>query len=123
MLYKPNQWWYYWYMEMNEYQKKAVETGVYPEKAKIIYPALGLGSEAGEVMGKVKKWVRGDDGDGGMSKERLDALKDELGDILWYIAVLAHDLGFELSDIAQSNTAKLQSRKERGTIRGDGDKR
>ena len=110
-------------MELNEYQKKALITALYPDKAKIIYPTLGLASEAGEIAGKVKKWVRGDDGDGPMSKERLTALKDELGDVLWYIAVLAKDLGFELDEIAKLNVEKLSSRKERGVLQGDGDKR
>lgn len=110
-------------MELNEYQKKALETAMHGEKYKIIYPAIGLGNEAGEVLGKIKKWLRGDDGEGEMSKERKEALRDELGDVLWYIATLAHDLGFELDDVAKVNVEKLRSRKERGTIKGDGDKR
>ena len=110
-------------MEFNEYQKKALSTAVYPEKYKIIYTAVGLGNEAGEVLGKIKKWMRGDDGEGQMSEERRQAIKEELGDVLWYIAVLAHDLDLPLDEIAQKNVDKLQSRKERGTIRGDGDKR
>ena len=111
-------------MELNEYQKKALTTVVYNQKYKIMYPALGLGEEAGEVMGKVKKWLRGDDGaDGAMSAERKEALKAELGDVLWYLAVLANDLGLRLEEVAQSNVDKLQSRKERGTIKGDGDVR
>ena len=110
-------------MELNEYQKKALTTAGHAEKYKIIYPALGLGNEAGEVMGKVKKWLRGDDGEGAMSAERKEAIKGELGDVLWYLAVLAHDLGLPLEDVAQKNVEKLQSRKERGTIKGDGDKR
>ena len=108
-------------MEFNEYQKRALGTASYPEKYKIIYPAVGLGNEAGEVMGKIKKWMRGDDGEGKMSEERRHALKDELGDVLWYIAVLAHELDLSLEEIAQKNVDKLQSRKERGTIKGDGD--
>lgn len=110
-------------MELNEYQKKALTTALYPEKYKIIYAALGLGSESGEVMGKIKKWLRGDDGEGAMSDERREAIKGEMGDILWYLAVLAHDLDFSLEDIAKENINKLQSRKERGTLKGDGDKR
>lgn len=109
-------------MELNEYQKKALTTAMHPEKYNIIYPALGLGNEAGEVMGKIKKWLRGDDGEQ-ISDERKDALKGELGDVLWYLAVLAHDLGIDMNDVAQSNIDKLQSRKDRGTIQGDGDVR
>ncbi len=111
-------------MELNEYQKKALTTAAYSQKYKILYPALGLGEESGEVMGKVKKWLRGDDGDDGvMSAERKQALKEELGDVLWYLAVLSKDLGLELEDVAQTNVVKLKSRKERGVIKGNGDNR
>ena len=114
-------------MELNEYQKKALSTAGHSEKYKVIYPALGLGNEAGEVLGKVKKWLRGDDANkadsGEMSSERVEALKGELGDVLWYLAVLAHDLGLELDDVAEANVEKLQSRKARGVLKGDGDKR
>jgi NTP pyrophosphatase (non-canonical NTP hydrolase) len=110
-------------MELNEYQKKAITTALYPEKYKVIYPALGLGNESGEVLGKIKKWLRGDDGVEVMSTERKEAIQGELGDVLWYLAVLANDLGVSLEDIAQENIEKLQSRKERGILKGDGDKR
>ena len=112
-------------MNLNEYQKKAIETAVYNEKYKIIYPALGLGDEAGEVLGKVKKWLRGDDGniEGEMSEERRNALKLEIGDVLWYLAILTRDLGFEFNDVAEANIEKLKSRKERGAIKGTGDYR
>ncbi|MBY0376828.1 nucleoside triphosphate pyrophosphohydrolase family protein [Patescibacteria group bacterium] len=110
-------------MNLNEYQQKALSTAGHAEKHKIIYPALGLGNESGEVLGKIKKWIRGDDGEGEMSAERKQALKEELGDVLWYLAVLSHDLGLDLDDVAEVNVAKLQSRKERGTLKGDGDKR
>lgn len=109
-------------MDLDEYQKKAIATALYPEKYKIIYPALGLGNEAGEVQGKIKKWLRGDDGET-MSEERTEALKGELGDVLWYLAVLANDLGLSLEEVAKANVEKLQSRQERGTLSGDGDVR
>ncbi len=110
-------------MNFEEYQNKAKETALYPDKYRVVYPALGLGNEAGEVMGKIKKWLRGDDGDGPMSKERIELLEGELGDVLWYLAVLASDLGLSLEDVAKSNLDKLQSRKDRGVLKGDGDKR
>ena len=110
-------------MELNVYQKKALETALFPEKYKVIYAAMGLGNEAGEVLGKIKKWLRGDDGDGDMSEERRLALKEELGDVLWYLAVLANDLGLDLNNIAEINIEKLKSRNERGKLKGDGDKR
>ena len=109
-------------MNLNDYQKKALTTALYPKKYKIIYAALGLGNEAGEVQGKIKKWLRGDDGED-MSDERREVLKGELGDVLWYLAVLAADLGLDLDDVAESNLSKLQSRQQRGTLQGDGDTR
>ncbi len=111
-------------MDFNEYQKKAVSTAIYKPENKIIYPALGLGNEAGEVLGKIKKWLRDDDTTGGaMSAERKEAIKGELGDVLWYLAVLANDVDLSLGEVAEENVNKLQSRKERGTIKGDGDVR
>lgn len=110
-------------MELNEYQKKAISTAVYPKKYKIIYPAMGVGDEAGEVLGKVKKWMRGDDGKGKMSAERKEKITDEMGDVLWYLAVLASDLGVSFDDIAKANVNKLQLRKKKGKLKGDGDKR
>lgn len=110
-------------MQLNEYQKKALSTAVYPKKYKVIYPAIGLGNEAGEVLGKIKKWMRGDDGKGKMSAERKEKLMDEMGDVLWYLAVLAEDLEVSLDDIAKGNVNKLQLRKVKGKLKGDGDKR
>jgi NTP pyrophosphatase (non-canonical NTP hydrolase) len=112
-------------MELNEYQQKALTTSLrkYSKEYNIVYPALGLGEEAGEVMGKIKKWLRGDDGPGEMTEERRTALKFELGDVLWYLAVLANDLGLTLEEVARANNEKLQLRKEKGTLMGDGDKR
>ncbi|OHB10625.1 MAG: hypothetical protein A3G05_00830 [Candidatus Zambryskibacteria bacterium RIFCSPLOWO2_12_FULL_45_14] len=110
-------------MNLSEYQKKALKTALFPKKYKVIYAAMGLGNEAGEVLGKIKKWLRGDDGNGAMSKERRLALRDELGDVLWYLAVLSRDLGLNLDDIAKLNIEKLESRKKRGALKGDGDKR
>ena len=85
-------------MDLNDYQNAARRTAVYAEPHRVIYPALGLASEAGEVAGKIKKVLRDQDGD--FAQAPTDALKDELGDTLWYIAVLAADLGLCLEDIA-----------------------
>ena len=106
-------------MNLNDYQQQARTTAIY--KDKIIYPTLGLCGESGEVAEKIKKLLR--DADGEMDNKRLEALKKELGDCLWYIANLASDLGLDLEDIAQTNLNKLFSRKERGRIQGDGDNR
>lgn len=108
-------------MSLNEYQKGALETAVYPEQYRVIYPALGLAGEAGEVADKIKKVIR-DEGGKVDEQRRMDVAK-EIGDVLWYCAVLASDLGFELEEIGRMNYEKLKSRKERGKIGGSGDNR
>lgn len=107
-------------MDINEYQKRALETAIYPEKYRVIYPALGLAGEAGEVADKVKKIMRGDSE---LDSGRRHDIAMEIGDVLWYCATLANDLGFSLEEIARMNYAKLKSRQERGKISGDGDNR
>ncbi len=103
------------------YQKVALTTAIYPREQAIIYPTLGLTGEAGEVANKVKKIIR----DGSNSKDEglVQAISSEIGDCLWYIAVLASDIGVKLSDIASDNLVKLEKRKEKGTIHGSGDDR
>jgi NTP pyrophosphatase (non-canonical NTP hydrolase) len=109
-------------MNFNEYQTKSRKTAKYPAIGHpVIYPALGLVNEAGEVAGKIKKVFR--DKEGQISAETREALKAELGDVLWYIAQVATELNISLDEIAESNIAKLYDRLERGKIRGDGDYR
>jgi NTP pyrophosphatase (non-canonical NTP hydrolase) len=87
----------------------------------IVYPTLGLVNEAGEVAGKVKKIFR--DKDGMVSDTDREALKGELGDVLWYLAQICTELNLSLADVAAANLQKLFSRLERGQIRGEGDYR
>ena len=109
-------------MDFTDYQAKARKTARYPVIGHpVIYPTLGLANEAGEVAGKIKKVFR--DKDGQISEETREALKAELGDVLWYIAQVATELGLSLDEIAEHNIAKLHDRLERGKIRGDGDNR
>lgn len=110
---------------MDEYQGKTRDTANYPEAQTgsvlaLTYVGLGLG-EAGEVQGKIKKVLR-DDG-GIVTEEKRAAIVGELGDVLWYVARLADELGLDLSEIATRNLDKLSSRKERGVIGGSGDNR
>ena len=98
----------------NEYQEKCKATAIYPKKDAIAYLSLGLVSEAGEVAGKVKKNIR----DGTESN-----VASEIGDVLWYCAVLASDLNVSLGTIAAQNIEKLERRKSLGTLQGSGDKR
>ena len=108
-------------MDLNDYQAAARRTAIYAERHRVIYPALGLASEAGEVAGKIKKVLRDHGGD--FARVPTGALKDELGDVLWYVAVLAGDLGLSLDQIASDNLAKLRSRLARGRLGGAGDER
>jgi NTP pyrophosphatase (non-canonical NTP hydrolase) len=109
-------------MEFNEYQKEARRTAMYPNLGKnFVYPTLGLAGESGEVAEKIKKVIR--DGNGVVSDEKKEELSKELGDVLWYVANLAEELGLELEFIAQRNLEKLRSRQDRGKLKGDGDNR
>ena len=107
--------------DLDLYQKVALTTAIYPREQAIIYPTLGLTGEAGEVANKVKKIIR--DGSNSKDEKLVSEIKSEIGDCLWYIAVLANDFNIKLSDIASTNLIKLENRKEKGTIRGSGDQR
>lgn len=108
-------------MTFKDYQDKAVETAIYGAGNKIIYPALGLANEAGEVLGKIKKVLR--DKEGVFTEETNKAIGDEIGDVLWYIAALARDLDISLEDVADRNIQKLLDRRARNVIQGSGDNR
>lgn len=118
-------------MNMDEYQAQAMATAIYP--LPVIYPALKLAGEAGEVAEKVGKLIR-DKGlmktegpcvyfMGAVSDEDRVALQKELGDVLWYVAALASDLGLSLGEVAKANVEKLASRAQRGVLTGSGDNR
>jgi NTP pyrophosphatase (non-canonical NTP hydrolase) len=110
-------------MTFDEYQKQALTTAITnpdPLMDKTIW-AMGVSGEAGEVIEKWKKIVAYKDGK--ISDEDLAELGKELGDVVWYIAVLADSLGLSFDDIMQKNLAKLASRKERGVTKGKGDNR
>ena len=92
-----------------------------PTDDPIVYPTLGLVNEAGEVAGKIKKIFR--DKNGVISDDDREALKHELGDVLWYLTQICTNLDLTLEDVAEANLDKLFSRLERGQIQGDGDHR
>lgn len=111
-------------MTLNEYQTCALETAVFPGRGDfqgLMYLGLGLAGEAGEVTDNLKKAWRDDNGD--ITPMRKDAIKAELGDELWYIAVMAADLSMTLDEVARYNRYKLRSRQARGVLHGDGDNR
>ena len=107
--------------DLDMYQKVALTTAIYPREQAIIYPTLGLTGEAGEVANKVKKIIR--DGSDSKDEKLVSEIKAEIGDCLWYIAVLANDFDIKLSDIASTNLEKLANRKKNNTIHGSGDTR
>ena len=107
--------------DLDMYQQVAKTTAIYPREQAIIYPTLGLTGEAGEVANKVKKIIR--DGTNKNNENLVQEISAEIGDCLWYISVLADDIGVKLSDIANGNIEKLANRKKKGTIHGSGDTR
>lgn len=109
-------------MNFNDYQEFINKTAIYPHKGdNLAYPVLGLSGEAGEVADKVKKIIR--DHNGKITKELKDEIIKELGDVLWYLAALASELNVSLENVAEMNIHKLQDRKKRGVLQGEGDNR
>ena len=121
-------------MELNVYQKKAMETCM-PTCENISYMLLNLVGEVGEFASKIAKGIR----KGEMeitgnalcinnrrfteeSFERLDeSLMAEAGDILWQLSGLCTVMGWDLEKVAEYNLKKLAERKKNGTIAGNGD--
>jgi len=110
-------------MTFEEYQKKALSTvlSTGDEFKDLLHWVLGITGEAGEVAEKVKKIIR--DKNSVVTEDDKKELAKELGDVLWYLAVFANDLGVSMDEIAQTNLDKLASRKERGVLGGSGDNR
>ena len=110
-------------MRFDEYQKRALTTVLTTddEFKDMLHWVLGINGESGEIAEKVKKIIR--DKDGVVSDDDKKELAKEIGDVLWYLAVFADQLGVSLDDIADQNLAKLQSRKQRGVLGGSGDNR
>src|SRR5210317_1424149 len=105
-----------------DYQEKACETAIFPQHKAMEYLTLGLTGEAGEIANKVKKFIR----DGAVKDEYLAKriqIGYEIGDVLWYCAVLAEELEMNLGHIMENNLQKLADRKKRGTLSGSGDNR
>ena len=114
----------------DEYQKAAMSTAVYGNAqdgvdGNLVYPALGLAGEAGEYVDKVKKHWRNTQSMSAhnMTIEQKVEFAKELGDVLWYLAVSAKELGFTFKEVAQMNINKLLDRRKRGVIKSAGDNR
>ena len=104
------------------YENLAGQTAIFPKEKALEYLALGMTSEAGEVAGKVKKLIRDGDDVEGFEMKKI-AIASEIGDVLWYCAMMAKEVGVPLNDIMKENLKKLHGRKERGTLQGSGDER
>lgn len=109
-----------------QYQLAAHNTAFYPGVGTgnvdaLSYLFLKLNGEAGEAGEKFAKILRDKNGVGSQD-DRAEILK-ELGDVLWYVAMLADELDESLEEVANINIAKLASRQKRGTLRGSGDSR
>jgi len=104
------------------YENLAGQTAIFPKDKALEYLALGMTSEAGEVAGKVKKLIRDGEDVEGFEIKKL-AIASEIGDVLWYCAMMAKEVGVPLNDIMKENLKKLHSRKERGKLSGSGDDR
>ena len=100
------------HLTLEAYQWKARKTAVFPPEQAIPYLALGLNGEAGEVAEILKKVIRGKRD---LPSQR-DALISELGDVLWYVALLADQLGVNLTDVAARNLEKLEALQEEGRV-------
>lgn len=117
-------------MNLNDYQIRCQETAIYPNRGRnLVYPTLGLMGEAGEVAEKVKKFIRdwgycvGAPLDSQLTDEQVDVVTMELGDVLWYVAAIASELGISLTEVAMVNLGKLSSRQARQVLHGSGDRR
>jgi NTP pyrophosphatase (non-canonical NTP hydrolase) len=109
-------------LNFNEYQKLALRTAApKTKKNEIFHLVLGLVGEAGEIAEKYKKLVRDKASD--ESQVDKEDMKKELGDVLWYIAVLAEYLEIPFEEIADKNIAKMADRQKRDKIKGSGDNR
>ena len=109
-------------MDLDDYQRAALRTAAPRDKKnELLHLVLGLVGESGEIAEKFKKWVRDLDSD--ETRIDRDDVAKELGDVLWYVAVLADYLDLSLDDIGQANIAKLASRQQRGVLGGSGDNR
>ncbi len=98
------------------FQSECKKTAIYPRGQGLSYTALGLVNEAGEYAGKVKKFMR----DGVIDDK---AAASEIFDVLWYAAMCAEELGYDLSEVVEGGLRKLRDRQKRGVLGGSGDNR
>lgn len=113
-------------MDADAYQHYASATAIYPKGSQISalsYLGLKLNGEAGEVADLIGKHIRDDGNTTNITDERSTKIAYELGDVLWYVAMLSHEIGFNLNTIMHMNLDKLKKRKTTGTLQGEGSDR
>jgi len=113
-------------MDFNEYQIECRKTDVGTAAQDCLEPGwlyyvLGIAGESGELMEKIKKLFR--DKNGIIDAEFKEAVIKEMGDVQWYMARLADWFAIDFESIFVTNVEKLQSRKKRDKLHGDGDNR
>ena len=104
------------------YQISACKTAIFPKEKATEYLTLGLTGEAGEIANKVKKFIRDGAPPDEYESKKIE-IGYEIGDVMWYCAVLAEEMGMDLGHIMEKNLEKLADRKKRGTLSGSGDNR
>jgi len=112
-------------MDTQQYTEFTRTTAVYPKDLSLCYLILGLASEAGEVAGKYKKFLRGDlnENEPDLDLKIISGVINELSDVMWYVTRLCDELGITLEELMEVNHSKLSKRLENNTIKGDGDNR
>lgn len=110
-------------MDFNEYQKLASRTATFDGNKldPLVYLALGIAGESGEVVEKIKKAYRNDGGE--ISQDKKEELKQELGDVMWYLSQVARVLDIPFDEVGKANIEKLADRQKRGKICSEGDNR
>jgi NTP pyrophosphatase (non-canonical NTP hydrolase) len=108
--------------DFDRYKALADSTAIYPHRGNnLTYPTLGLVGESGEIAEKVKKIIR--DNRGLLTDDARVQIAKELGDVLWYLSQIAHEIGVPLSMVAELNVLKLRHRLLRNRVHGNGDNR
>jgi NTP pyrophosphatase (non-canonical NTP hydrolase) len=107
------------FVDTANYQAFVRESAIFPKRLGIIYCALKLAGEAGEVSEKIGKAIR----DNGAYDEVTGELALAPENVTWYITALAAELGSTLEEVIETNVEKLKSRRARGVIQGSGDNR
>ncbi len=92
-------------MDIKEYIKQSERTLIdQGQDSNLLHGAIGISTEAGEILDAFKKNI--------YYKKELDVvnLKEEIGDVMWYVAILCRELNLDMGDILQTNIDKLKAR-------------